>query len=79
MPGEPVQFLYETVVYCGRLKEWRILNLLSGTVYSSHYNDREAAYAAIDDGAVRNGMTVKRVTLEEIRGSLRDTEQRGAT
>jgi len=62
--------IWETVVYCGRLKEWRILNLLSGTVYSNHYNTREEAYAAIEDGTERDGKIVKRVTLEKIRDRL---------
>lgn len=60
------EFIYETAVYDGRTKEWRILNLSTGTVYSGSFDDRNKALAAIEDGASRADKVVKRITLEEI-------------
>lgn len=59
-------YIYETVVYCGRLKEWRIWNITTATVYSSSFETQEAAYEAIEDGVVRAGAVVKRVRREDI-------------
>ncbi len=66
MPKDNRPVIYETATYCGRLKEWRILNINTGTVYSSHFNTEEGAYHAIEDGVERAGAVVKRVKREEI-------------
>ena len=58
--------IYETVVYCGRLKEWRIWNITTATVYSSSFETQDAAYDAIEDGVERSGHVVKRVRREDI-------------
>lgn len=62
--------IYEVAVYCGRLKEWRVLNLTTGTVYSLEHSSLEEANAGIEDGEIRVGRVVKRVTLAEIREAL---------
>ena len=59
-------------VYCGSMKEWRILNINTGTVYSSNFPTKEAAEAAIEDGQIRGGLTVKRVTLNQTFTALRN-------
>lgn len=38
---------YETVVYDGQTKEWRILNLSTGTIYASRFPNRDEAEIAI--------------------------------
>ena len=63
-------YIYETAVYCGSQKEWRILNLNSGTIYSMAYESEELALNAIEDGEKRAGHIVKRISLQEIRVKL---------
>lgn len=58
--------IFETAVYCGRLKEWRILNLNTATVYSGKYESEAEAMADIKDGEVRGDRTVKKVWLAQI-------------
>lgn len=62
--------IHELVVYDGATKVFRILNLYSGTVYSSEYETLELAKAAIDHGEKRAGMVVNCTTLEEINEAL---------
>ena len=64
--------IYETVVYCGRMKEFRTLNLTTGTVYSMSYPDFESANKAIEDGETRVGKRVTRVLVEDV-GKILDT------
>lgn len=61
-----MNYIIETAVYCGALKHWRILNLLSGTVYSHHFDSQGEALAAIKDGEDRNGKIVKRLPLASL-------------
>lgn len=49
-------------VYCGSEKVWRILNLDTGTVYSSNFVDAETAFTAIKEGEVRAGKVVKAIS-----------------
>lgn len=65
-----MKYLYETAVYDGAMKYWRILNLNTGTVYSSNFPTIEKAEAAIDEDAVRDGKIVKRVAMNDIRFAL---------
>lgn len=58
------------VVYDGAMKVWRVLNLTTGTVYSSEHDTKELAEASIEDGQKRAGFFVKRVTLEDISAGL---------
>jgi hypothetical protein len=66
--------IYETAVYCGSLKVWRIFHLLSGTLYSSDFETEEAALATIEDGEERAGKIVKRVRLRDISNLLKLTD-----
>lgn len=58
--------IYETTVYDGSSKEWRILNINSGTVYSMRYDSEEEASAAIKHEQVRGDRLVKRVSRHHI-------------
>jgi len=58
--------IYETAVYCGRLKEWRVLNLNTDTIYTRGYDSEELALDSIDSGEIRSGKIVKRLSLREI-------------
>ena len=55
------------------MKDWRILNLNTGTFYSMHFVTREEADAAISEGEVRGDLSVKRISLPEVLGALADT------
>jgi hypothetical protein len=63
-------FIYETVVYCGRMKHFRILNINTGTVYASDFPTRKEAEDAIEDGKERAGCIVYRVTMTNITSAL---------
>lgn len=70
--------IYECPVYDGRTKEWRILNLNSGTVYSSEFNTEEEASLAINEGVFRSkksAQVVQKTTIKELR-LLLDGEKR---
>lgn len=69
-----MNFIYETAVYCGRTKVWRVLNLNTGTVYSVEYESRSLALASIEDGTVRGSAVVKCLTLQEITKTLDDVD-----
>ena len=62
--------IYETPVYDGRTKVWRILNLNSGSVYSTEYPSQVDALNIIEGGTVRAGAVVTHISLAEIRGRL---------
>lgn len=53
--------IYETVVYDGATKVWRIWNITTATVYSGHFDTEAEAYADIEDGEERAGAIVTRV------------------
>lgn len=61
-----MNFIYETAVYCGRTKVWRVLNLNTGTVYSAEYPTQLAALESIEDGTLRATAVVHRVVLKDI-------------
>lgn len=58
--------IYEVAVFDGRMKDWRVLNLTTGTIYSPRYVTEAEANEAINDGEVRAGATVKRIDRKEI-------------
>jgi hypothetical protein len=67
------EFIFETAVYCGNMKEWRILNFTSGTVYSMAYLTEQEALDNIEHNTNhRGGKIVKRITLKEINMLLAD-------
>lgn len=61
-----MRYIYELPVYDGALKNWRILNLNTGTFYSMSYPSEAQAGAEIKDGAMRGHQTVKRITREQL-------------
>jgi hypothetical protein len=65
-----MKFIYETAIYDGRDKNWRILNLSTGSVYSSSFPNEQDALDAIEDGENRDGHIVWRVTIAAIRKNL---------
>lgn len=66
-------YIYETVVFDGRTKDFRVLNLNTGTVYSLPYKDFDAAVASIIVGEVRGSKTVTYIPLESINNILHDS------
>jgi hypothetical protein len=60
------QYIYETAIYDGRYKHWRILNLSTGSAYASEFESEADALAAIEDMKPRAGKIVKRVVLKDI-------------
>jgi hypothetical protein len=66
-PEPEDKFIYETIVYDGRDKSFRILNVSTGTVYSTEFKTLEEAVAAVDDGKERAGKTVKLLPLADLR------------
>lgn len=66
-----MKYIYEVPVFDGQWKGWRLLNLNTGTVYSGvEYETKELAAKSIEDGQLRDGAIVKRVTLDDIRTLL---------
>lgn len=63
-------YIYEAPVYCGAMKVFRVLNINTGTVYSSNYESLEDAINSIENGEKRAGKIVEGVTLEKIVGLL---------
>lgn len=61
--------IYETVIFDGRIKTWRIFNITTGSVYSTDYETEKDAYDDIEDGQIRDEHTVKKLT----RGQLLDS------
>jgi len=66
--------IYEMVVFCGRTKVFRILNISTGSLYSMDFKTQKEAEDAIDSEKERNGKTVQRVSLGDLRIIL-DREQ----
>jgi hypothetical protein len=69
--------IFEMVVYCGALKEWRILNITTGSLYSMSYGSQEEAEAGIKSGENRANKgekpeIVKRICIGTLRSLLRD-------
>ena len=58
--------IIETAIYDGRLKEHRVLNLSTGSVYSMWFDSEDDALASIEDGEERVGHKVKRIKLSDI-------------
>lgn len=68
-----MKHIYEVPVYCGRLKEWRVLNLNTGTIYSMGYETQEEALASIEHGVERlPKMKVYRFSLVDILNIIRN-------
>jgi hypothetical protein len=61
-----MKFIFEMAIYCGRMKEWRILNITTGSVYSMSYDTEADASKNIEDGKVRAGCRVVRVTRADV-------------
>lgn len=68
------RIIYEMPVYCGRLKEWRVLNLTTGTVYSNAYESESEAASKIQHLEARGDATVQRVTLFDVRLAVASTQ-----
>jgi len=64
------EFVYETAVYCGSSKYWKIFNTNSATVYGKEYDTEEKALADIEEGAIRGGRIVKRLKWAVLRQRL---------
>ena len=62
--------IFETAVFDGAGKRWRILNLATGTVYASDFDTQDEALAAIEDGQVRGSRRCRRATLGQIAAAL---------
>lgn len=69
------KFIYEMPVYCGRQKEWRILNLNTGTVYSNSYETEEEAINSIKIGEERAGSKVVALELFDVKEILDAAEK----
>ena len=63
---EPTEWIYEVPIFDGALKNWRVLNLNTGTFYFLNYDSEEDAASSIEDGEIRLGRVVKRLSREEI-------------
>lgn len=61
-----MEYIYEVPIYDGALKNWRILNLNTGTFYSMKYATQNEAVADIEHLTERAGTTVRRVFLPEV-------------
>lgn len=60
------RFVYEMAVYCGAMKVWRVLNINTGTIYSTNFETMRLAEDSIKEGEVRGSWTVKKVTLMDV-------------
>jgi hypothetical protein len=56
------------------MKVWRVLNLSSGTIYTTDYGTFQEAFDSIQDGKKRGAFIVKRVTVTAISQTLEDFE-----
>lgn len=70
--------IYETAIYCGRSKVWRVLNLSTGTIYSADFESKEEAEASIEDGKERSGRVVKRISIFDLVVPSHGVPSRGA-
>lgn len=64
--AEKRKMIFETVVYCGAMKVFRVLNLSTGSIYSSDFATEDEANEAIEDGAIRGESLVKCVPLSDL-------------
>jgi hypothetical protein len=64
------KYIYEMPVYCGRMKEWRILNINTGSIYSVSYKTEAEAEKDIISGEIRANKEVKAISLAYIRSLL---------
>jgi hypothetical protein len=62
--------IFETVIYDGGMKEFRVLNLMTGTFYCVKYDTYEEAWNSIEDGVERAGHIVKAIPLGEVNNSV---------
>jgi len=60
------EYIYEVPVYDGCYKCWRILNLSTGSLYTTEYETEEKAAENIEDGVGRAMCIVKRVSLRQL-------------
>ncbi len=63
--------IFETVVYDGAIKDWRILNINTGTVYSKGFDSKQEAIDAVEHGTIRDGLLVQFVSLESIQDKFK--------
>lgn len=63
--------IIETVVRDGASKKYRILNLSTGTVYSSSFDSHLEAQDSIEHGQIRAGFLVKFVSLDLINRTVK--------
>jgi hypothetical protein len=70
-----MKYIYETAIYDGRWKHWRILNLNTLSAYSTEFESEDAALAAIEDGQKRAGKIVKRVRARDLIGFFDHAQQ----
>jgi hypothetical protein len=62
--------IFETAIFDGRSKEWRILNLNTASIYTMSYDTEEEALAAIEDGELRGAYTVRRIRWCDVRARM---------
>lgn len=63
-------YILEMPVYDGAAKVWRILNLLSASVYRMEFETEEKARAAIADGETRMDMTVRGIDCRNVYNTM---------
>ncbi len=73
--------IFEFPVYCGSQKQWRVLNALTGTVYSPEHDTIDQAAASIIHGEKRgDNLQVFKLTPAELLEALNafaDKKERG--
>jgi hypothetical protein len=60
------RYIFETVIYDGGMKEWRILNLNTGSFYSMHFSTFDKAKESVAVGEMRSGLEVKFIEVHDI-------------
>lgn len=63
-------FIYEIIVFDGQTKDWRVLNLNTGTIYTTGHKSYELALSAIRINEKRGDFIVKHVKLCDIEKAL---------
>lgn len=58
--------IFETVIYDGGMKQFRVLNLVTGTFYCVAYDTYNEAWNTIADGTERAGDIVKAICIQDI-------------
>jgi hypothetical protein len=64
------KFIYEMVIYDGGMKNWRVLNLNSGSFYCTSYDSEQKARDSIEEGEERAGRIVRRIELQRVQELL---------